>query len=81
MENREYKKYPVSKELSAAIVAEIARAKSIEKVKDFEIAEKLGKTKQTYSTMINNGLNSVGNIEAIANALGYDLQIKFVKRG
>lgn len=81
METREYKKYPVSEELGAQIIAEITRVKSLEKIKDFEIAEKLGKTKQGYSTMIGNGLNSLGNIEAIANVLGYEVQIKFVKRG
>lgn len=80
MEVKGYKKYPVSAELEAQIAAEIAKIKSLEKAKDFEIAEKLGKTKQCYSTMLNNGLNSLGNIEAIANALGYSVQIKFVKK-
>lgn len=48
--------------------------------KDYEIAQALGKTKQGYSAMVINNLTKLGSIEAIANALDFDVEIKFVKR-
>lgn len=48
--------------------------------KDYEIAQALGKTKQGYSAMVINNLTKLGSIEAIANALDYEIEIKFVKK-
>ena len=80
MEQRKYAQYDISDDLKAQVLSEIARAKTLTKTKDYEIAQALGKTKQGYSAMVSNNLSRLGSIEAIANALGFDVEIKFVKR-
>lgn len=80
MEQRKYAQYDVSDDLKAQVLSEIARAKTLTKTKDYEIAQALGKTKQGYSAMVINNLTKLGSIEAIANALGYEIEIKFVKK-
>lgn len=80
MEQRKYAQYEASEELKAQVLSEIARAKTLTKTKDYEIAQALGKTKQGYSAMVINNLTKLGSIEAIANALDYEIEIKFVKK-
>ncbi len=80
MEQRKYAQYDISDDLKAQVLSEIARAKTLTKTKDYEIAQALGKTKQGYSAMVINNLTKLGSIEAIANALGYEIEIKFVKK-
>lgn len=80
MEQRKYAQYDISDDLKAQVLSEIARAKTLTKTKDYEIAQALGKTKQGYSAMVSNNLSRLGSIEAIANALDFDVEIKFVKR-
>lgn len=81
MEERKYQKFTASDKINSQIVGEIARVKALTKTKDVQLAKILGKTKQSYSRMIINGMQQIGNIEAIANAMGYDVEIKFVKKG
>lgn len=80
MEQRKYAQYDVSDDLKAQVLSEIARAKALTKTKDCDIAQKLGKTKQGYSAMVSNNLSRLGSIEAIANALGFDVEVKFVPK-
>ena len=71
MEEKKYQKFTASAKLNAQIVGEIGRVKTLTKTKDSQIAKMLGKTKQNYSRMIINGMQSIGNIEAIANAIRF----------
>ncbi len=80
MEEKKYQKFTASDKVNSQIIGEIARVKALTKTKDVQLAKSLGKTKQNYSRMIINGLQQIGNIEAIANAMGFDLEIKFVER-
>ncbi|MDR0696183.1 MAG: hypothetical protein LBF68_01375 [Christensenellaceae bacterium] len=80
MDDKKYVTYEVSDELNARLIAEIARAKSLAKLKDYELAQMLGKTKQAYSAMVINGLSKLGNIEAIADVLGCKVDIKFIRK-
>ncbi len=80
MEQKKYAQYGVSDELNAKVLSEITRAKALTKTKDCDIAQRLGKTKQGYSAMVSNNLSRLGSIEAIANALGFDVEIKFVPK-
>lgn len=79
METRKYSQYEASDKLKTQVVAEIARAKAMSKMRDCDIANALGKSKQGYSSLANN-LSRIGSIEAIANVLGYDVEIKLVER-
>ena len=80
--NGNKKRFYPSELLGRKIVSEIDRATTIEGVRDYQVAERLGVTKQSYSVMKNmKGSINMGNVEAIANALGYDVEIRFVKRG
>ena len=79
MDSKKYQKFEVSKELNAQVVSEIKRVQTISKTKDYEIAERLGKSKQGYSYIVNN-LSNLGNIEAIANALGCTVRVYFVHK-
>jgi len=76
-----YKKFKISERLREGVLSEIARAKIVTKMKDCEIAKKYGMDKANYSAMVHDRLNQIGNIEAIADAMGYDVEIKFVQRG
>lgn len=80
MEEKKYQKFTASDKVNSQIIGEIARVKALTKTKDVQLAKSLGKTKQNYSRMIINGLQQIGNIEAIANAMGFDLEIKFVEK-
>lgn len=80
MEEKKYQKFTASDKVNSQIIGEIARVKALTKTKDVQLAKSLGKTKQNYSRMIINGLQQIGNIEAIANAMGLDLEIKFVEK-
>lgn len=81
MEEKKYQKFTASDKINSQIIGEIARVKALTKTKDVQLAKILGKTKQNYSRMIINGMQQIGNIEAIANAMGYEVEIKFVKKG
>lgn len=75
------KKYYASEQLIRKVVAEIDRATTMSGLKDMQVAEMLGLTKQAYSRIKNQkGSLSMGNVEAIAEALDYDVEVKFVKR-
>lgn len=80
MEQRKYAQYEMSDALKAQVLSEIERAKVLTKKKDYEIANSLGKTKQGYSAMVANNLSKLGSIEAIANVLGFDVELKFVPK-
>lgn len=80
MEIKKGAQFDMSEELKAQIMAEIARAKSLTKMKDCDIGEKLGKSRQGYSAMVANNLSRLGSIEAIADVLGFKVEIKFVPK-
>ncbi|MDR2266706.1 MAG: hypothetical protein LBE09_03875 [Christensenellaceae bacterium] len=79
-DDKKYITYEVSEDLNARLIAEITRVKILMKMKNSEIADMLGKTRQAYSSMLLNGLTKIGTIEAIANSMGCRLDIKFVRK-
>ena len=82
MGNGNKRKFAPSEMLKRKAVAEVERATLLAGLKDRDVAEKLGISRQTYSRMksVKSALN-MGNIEAIAEALGCEVEIKFVKKG
>lgn len=82
MGNGNKRKYAPSEELKRKAFAEVERATLVAGLKDCEVAQRLGISRQTYSRMksVKSALN-MGNIEAIAEALGCEVEIKFVKKG
>ena len=79
--DKEYQIIVASDKLNSQIAGEIARVKTLTKTKDKDIAEKIGKSKSYYSAMLVKGIQKIGTIEAIANAMGYEVEVKFVKKG
>lgn len=77
----EYNKFKISERLRGDVLSEISKGKIVTKMKDCDIARAYGMDKSNYSAMIHDRLNQIGNIEAIADVLGYDVEIKFVDRG
>lgn len=74
------KRFYPSDELNRKIAGEVEKAMVVSGYKDYQIAELLGITKQSYSVMKHKFSANMGNVEAVANALGYDIEISFVKR-
>lgn len=68
-------------ELRLAIELEIEKYRKIRHMKYKDIAAAIGKdTKVFYQTYRAYGFQRVGMIEAVANALGCDIEIKFKPR-
>lgn len=75
------RKFNPSEMLVRQVVAAIDQATTIEGLKDYEVAEKLGMTKNSYSRIKNQkGSLNMGSVEAIAEILGYRVEVKLVKK-
>lgn len=74
------KKFYASDLLVRKIAFEIDTATIAEGLKDCQVAEKLGISRQTYSRMKNQKSINMGNVEAIAHALGYEVEVRLVKK-
>lgn len=49
-------------------------------IKHYELAERLGYTKQGFSKALNKGDFKISDLEKIASALDYDLEIHFIDK-